>query len=86
MANIKSVSPQQEDRIIARVSLLTVLGNVLLTIFKLFAGIVGHSGAMVSDAIHSLSDVAATAIAYFGIRLSRKAADDEHPYGIDEIA
>ena len=85
MANIKSVSPQQEDRIIARVSLLTVLGNVLLTIFKLFAGIVGHSGAMVSDAIHSLSDVAATAIAYFGIRLSRKAADDEHPYGHERM-
>ena len=67
MANIKSIPPQQEGRIIARVSALTILGNILLTVFKLFAGIMGHSGAMVSDAIHSMSDVAATAITYFGI-------------------
>ena len=44
MANIKSIPPQQEGRIIARVSALTILGNILLTVFKLFAGIAGHSG------------------------------------------
>lgn len=85
MANIKSIPPQQEGRIIARVSALTILGNILLTVFKLFAGIMGHSGAMVSDAIHSMSDVAATAITYFGIRLSRKDADQQHPYGHERV-
>ena len=85
MANIKSIPPQQEGRIIARVSALTILGNILLTVFKLFAGIAGHSGAMVSDAIHSMSDVAATAITYFGIRLSRKDADQQHPYGHERV-
>ena len=64
-----------------RVSLVGILGNLVLTAFKLFAGIVGHSGAMVSDAIHSLSDVFATFIAFLGVRLSQKPADKEHPYG-----
>lgn len=64
-----------------RVSVVTVLGNVILTVFKLFAGVAGRSGAMVSDAVHSLSDVFTTLIAFLGVRLSQKPADKEHPYG-----
>ena len=52
---------------------------------KLLAGIAGHSGAMVSDAVHSLSDVGTTAIAFLGVRLSRKEADREHPYGHERM-
>lgn len=70
-----------EDAMLKRVSVVTVLGNVILTVFKLFAGVVGRSGAMVSDAVHSLSDVFTTLIAYLGVRLSQKPADKEHPYG-----
>lgn len=70
-----------EDALIRRTSLVGIVGNIILTAFKLFAGIVGHSGAMVSDAVHSLSDVLATFIAFLGVRLSKKAADREHPYG-----
>lgn len=70
---------------IARVSTVTILGNVLLSAVKLFAGIAGHSGAMVSDAVHSLSDVGTTAIAFLGVRLSRKEADREHPYGHERM-
>lgn len=70
-----------EDAIIRRTSLVGIIGNIVLTAFKLFAGIVGHSGAMVSDAVHSLSDVLATFIAFLGVRLSKKPADQEHPYG-----
>ncbi len=69
------------DRITRQITLVGVLGNVLLSGFKLFAGIFGHSAAMVSDAVHSLSDVFATLIAYIGRRLSEKPADKEHPYG-----
>ena len=43
-----------------RVSVVTILGNVVLTILKLAAGLVAHSGAMVSDAVHSASDVLST--------------------------
>ncbi|MCR5543322.1 MAG: cation diffusion facilitator family transporter [Eubacterium sp.] len=45
------------------------------------AGVFGKSGAMVSDAVHSLSDVFATFIAYIGVRLSKQPEDDDHPYG-----
>lgn len=70
-----------ENAIIQRISLVGIVGNVALSAFKLFAGIAGNSGAMVSDAVHSLSDVFATFIAFLGVRLSKKAADREHPYG-----
>ena len=62
-------------------SLMGILGNVALAAFKLTAGIIGKSGAMVSDAAHSLSDVVATLIAYIGVRLSRQEEDANHPYG-----
>jgi cation diffusion facilitator family transporter len=55
--------------------------NVLLTAFKLFAGIVGHSKAMIADALHSASDVLATAIVAVGLRIAKKPADEDHPYG-----
>lgn len=83
--NRNSITAEQENRIITRVSAIGIVGNVLLASFKLFAGIFGHSGAMVSDAVHSLSDVAATAIAWFGIRISRKDADHAHPYGHERL-
>lgn len=80
----ESIPPQagiDENRMIRRISLVGIVGNVGLSAFKLFAGIAGNSGAMVSDAVHSLSDVFATLIAFLGVRLSKKAADKEHPYG-----
>lgn len=72
---------KEETIIIRRLSLVGILGNILLTVFKLFAGIAGKSGAMVSDAVHSLSDVLATAAAYLGVQLSHQKADKDHPYG-----
>ena len=52
-----------EQKMINHLSTVGILGNVILTAFKLLAGIIGHSGAMISDAVHSLSDVFATFIA-----------------------
>ena len=75
------INEMQANAMIKRVSVVTVLGNVVLTVFKLFAGVIGRSGAMVSDAVHSLSDVFTTLIAFLGVRLSQKPADKEHPYG-----
>lgn len=71
----------EEKRIIKRLSVTGIGGNIVLVAFKLYAGIAGSSGAMVSDAVHSLSDVFATLIAYLGVRISKKAPDSEHPYG-----
>ena len=67
--------------IIQKLSLVSIIGNAVLSGFKLFAGLSGHSGAMLSDAIHSLSDVLTTVIAWVGVKLSRKGADASHPYG-----
>lgn len=70
-----------EQRIIAKVTFVGVFGNVMLSLFKLIAGIFGNSSAMISDAVHSLSDVFATAIAFVGVKISKRNPDDSHPYG-----
>lgn len=79
--NVTPETETQENSIIRRISLIGILGNVALSAFKMFAGIVGNSGAMLSDAVHSFSDVLATLIAFLGVRLSKQAADKKHPYG-----
>lgn len=58
-----------------------IIGNISLSVFKLLAGIFGHSSAMITDAIHSFSDVFATIIVIIGLKVSEKKADKEHPYG-----
>lgn len=71
--------------IISRLSVVGIGGNVCLTAFKLYAGFAAHSGAMVSDAVHSMSDVLATFIAVVGVRMSRRKADIDHPYGHERM-
>lgn len=66
-------------------SFVGIFGNVLLAAFKLFAGIYGRSAAMVSDAVHSLSDVFATLVAYIGVRLSQQTEDEDHQYGHERL-
>lgn len=58
-----------------------VVGNVALTMFKMACGVIGNSAAMITDAIHSLSDVLATAVAFVGSKLAHRSADESHPYG-----
>ena len=70
-----------EKKIINKLAHVGITGNVLLSAFKLIAGFLGHSGAMISDAVHSLSDVFATVIATVGVRLAARNADTRHPYG-----
>ncbi len=74
-----------ENAVIREVSLVGIIGNIVLCGFKLFAGIVGKSGAMISDAVHSLSDVFATFIAFLGVKMSKRGADEEHPYGHERM-
>lgn len=74
-----------EKTIVKKVSKVGIFGNVALSAFKLIAGLLGRSGAMVSDAVHSLSDVCATFIAYLGVRMSLQPEDEEHPYGHERL-
>ncbi len=68
-----------------KVSFITIIGNVILSVIKLIAGIVAHSNAMISDAVHSVSDVFSTIIVIIGIRLAAKESDKEHPYGHERL-
>ncbi len=73
--------PEQVRAVATRVSMVSILGNLLLTVFKLIAGILAHSGAMISDAIHSASDVVSSFVVIIGVRIAAKAPDEGHPYG-----
>lgn len=68
-----------------RVSDISILANVLLSAVKLAAGLLAHSGAMISDAVHSLSDVFSTVIVIIGVKLAEKPEDREHPYGHERL-
>lgn len=68
-----------------RVSLVSIIGNLILSAFKLLAGIIAHSGAMISDAVHSASDVFSTIVVVIGIRISAKESDKDHPYGHERM-
>lgn len=64
-----------------KVSLVTIIINAALMAFKLVAGIIGNSYALISDAIHSGSDVFSTIIVIIGVKISAKHADKNHPFG-----
>ena len=68
-----------------RVSTVTIIANTLLSLVKLAAGVLARSGAMVSDAGHSASDVFSTLIVMIGVKLSAKDSDREHPYGHERL-
>lgn len=82
---ISRVNSVDEASAIRKMSFASVFGNAVLSGFKLFAGVAGNSGAMISDAIHSFSDVITTVIAWIGVKASKKEADTAHPYGHDRI-
>ena len=69
------------EKIAMKVSNASIAGNLLLSVFKLISGLLAHSTAMISDAVHSASDVFSTFIVIIGFRLSSKKPDKEHPYG-----
>ena len=76
---------QDSSRQALRVSGVSIAVNLLLSAGKLAAGLIAHSGAMVSDAVHSASDIFSTLIVMVGLRLSGKAPDREHPYGHERM-
>ncbi|MCR4612621.1 MAG: cation diffusion facilitator family transporter [Bacteroidaceae bacterium] len=69
------------EREIYKVTLVGSIGNMLLLTFKFIAGIVGHSSAMIADAVHSLSDFLTDIIVIIFVRISAKPQDDSHDYG-----
>ena len=72
-------------QIAMQTSIVTIIANVVLSAFKLFAGFFANSAAMISDAVHSLSDVLSTIIVMIGVKLAGKQSDKEHPYGHERL-
>lgn len=75
----------QNQKIAMHVSTVSIAVNLLLSLGKLLAGIFGRSGAMISDAVHSASDVFSTVIVIIGVRISSKKSDTNHPYGHERL-
>ena len=73
------------EKIAMKVSIISIIANVVLAAFKLVAGVFAHSGAMISDAIHSASDVFSTFVVMIGIKIASKEPDEEHPYGHERM-
>lgn len=68
-----------------RVSVISIVVNIFLSVIKLLIGFFAHSVALVSDAVHSASDVFSTFIVIIGVKLSAKANDEDHPYGHERL-
>lgn len=82
---MKNVRTKSNEQIAMQVSANSIAVNLILSIFKLIAGLMASSGAMISDAIHSASDVFSTVIVIIGVKISGKASDEDHPYGHDRF-
>lgn len=81
----KKEGDNESKRIAMRVSAVSIAGNLALSLLKLLAGVIAHSGAMISDAVHSASDVFSTFIVIIGVQLSGKDSDEEHQYGHERL-
>jgi len=73
------------EREATKVSMVSIIGNIILSVLKLIAGIVAKSQAMISDAVHSSSDVFSSIIVIVGVKISSKESDKEHPYGHERL-
>lgn len=88
MSEVKEQGSQcmeNEERIAMQVSRNSILVNIFLSVAKFFAGVLGHSSAMISDAIHSASDVFSTVVVMVGVKISNRESDDNHPYGHERL-
>lgn len=80
------IIPQKDfKKVVNKVSFITMTQNILLSVFKLSAGIFSNSNAMICDAIHSASDVFSTIVVIIGVKFASKGPDKEHPYGHERL-
>lgn len=80
-----TLTEEQELEIAMQTSVVSIIANLVLSVFKFIAGIFGRSAAMVSDAVHSASDVFSTIIVIIGVKIAHKESDEDHPYGHDRL-
>ena len=71
----------EREKKIYKVTLMGSIVNVMLLAFKFIAGILGHSAAMIADAVHSLSDFLTDIVVLVFVKISAKPQDEDHDYG-----
>lgn len=71
----------EREKRATRVTLYGAAINIILVIFKLIAGVLGQSAAMIADGIHSLSDLLTDAVVIIFMKLSSRPQDEDHDYG-----
>ncbi|QOR35557.1 cation transporter [Clostridium sp. 'deep sea'] len=76
---------ENREKTAKHVLIISLVSNIVLSIFKLVAGFLANSHAVIADAIHSISDVLTTIIALVGIKWSSKPADENHHYGHSRV-
>ena len=76
---------KNNEKIAIRVSVISIILNCLLTLIKFISGVISKSSAMISDSVHSLSDVLSTFVVIIGVKIANKKADSDHPYGHERI-
>lgn len=85
MSNQNKTNEKTREKAIVKVELVSLIVNTALAFFKLFAGFVGNSMSMISDAIHSFSDSATTIAVLVGVKISSKPSDEDHHYGHEKL-
>lgn len=83
--NNEILTDEEGIKLAMRVSWVSVVVNVVLALLKLLAGLFAKSSAMVSDAVHSASDVFSTFVVMIGVSISAKQSDEDHPYGHERL-
>ncbi|GLR16837.1 cation diffusion facilitator family transporter [Portibacter lacus] len=75
----------KNDRTAIKTIYFSIIGNFTLAIIKLVAGVLGHSFALIADAIESTTDIFSSLLVLFGLKYSKKPPDENHPYGHGKI-
>ena len=81
----RGIVPKDFERIALRVCYTTVVVNIILTVFKLLTGFFQFSGAMMSDGLHSASDLVSTIILIAAIKMSSQSGDSKYNYGYEKM-
>lgn len=74
-----------EKKIVVKVSIISILSNIILVLFKASVGIISNSIAIISDAINNLTDALSSIITIIGTKLANKKPDRKHSYGYGRI-
>lgn len=72
---------EQREKMITSVTITGTIVNIILTVGKIVAAILGHSAAMLADGLHSLSDFISDIVVLVCVRISAKGSDEDHKYG-----